>query len=202
MPTRVRVRSRRSEDLAQAEALWSRVGPYRPGDEAEVEAMFERARQAKEAGDRSWMGRAPAAARENSAERTLAGWVAVVPSETGGDRVVGIVGVLGVGALPHMPFDMPLARERRGRSDVAQLTRLSVEPELWRRGVGTRLTHTAIDWCRDHGFHTLVVNTSPPQKPALSLYRKLGFREAGRSFLDKYELVWLELTPNPPKDGV
>ena len=191
----VQIRSRRTDEIAQADALWARVGPYRPGDEAVVEAMYQRARRARKAGDRPWMGGAAADAPPNhSAEIYSAGWVAVVPLETGADRVVGIADIVGSGAVPEMPPDMPLAQEWRRRDDVAQLTRLSVEPELWRRGVGTQLTQTAIKWCRDHGFRILVLNTTSPQMPALSLYSKLGFREAGRSFLDKYELVWLELT--------
>ena len=64
---------------------------------------------------------------------------------------------------------------------------------MWRRGVGTRLTQAVIDWCRAHGFRTLVLNTTTPQKPAIALYKRLGFREADRTFLDKYELVWLRL---------
>ena len=191
MPTLVRGRPRRSDDVTQAEGLWSRVGPYRPGDEAAVEEMYERARRPKEEGDQRWIGRAaPATWAKNAVEVPSAGWVAVVPLETSADRVVGIVDVVGIGDVPELPPAMPLAQEWRRRGDVAQLTRLSVESTFWRRGVGTRLTQTAIRWCRDHGFNTVVLNTTSPQRPALSLYRKLGFREAGRSFLDKYELVW------------
>ncbi len=130
----------------------------------------------------------------NMAEVWSVGWVAVVPLDTGADRVVGIADVWGSGAVSLMPPDMPLAKAWRRRDDVAQLMRLSVEPELWQRRVGMQLTQTAIQWCRDHGFHNLVLNTTLPQIPAISLYRKLGFREVGRSFVHKYELVWLDLT--------
>ena len=195
MSTPVRVRPCRPADLAQAEALWSSIGPYSPGDESEVEKMYERARRARDAGDPRWMDRsALATPAEAAVEPSSASWVAVVPSETGTDRVVGIVDVAGIAAAPEMPPATPLAQEWHRRRDVAQLTRLRVEPELWRRGVGTRLTQTVIEWSREHGFRTLVLNTTTPQKPALSLYRKLGFREVGRSFLGKYELVWLEHT--------
>ena len=129
-----------------------------------------------------------------AAEVHSSNWVAVVPLDDGSDQVVGIVGVVGSGAVPQMPPDMALAREWRRRDDVAEIIRLSVDPELWRRGVGTRLIQAAVQWCRGQGFRTIVINTTPPQVPALNLYRKLGFREASRSFSDKYELVWLELT--------
>ena len=39
----------------------------------------------------------------------------------------------------------------------------------------------------------LVLNTTAAQLPALALYRSLGFREIGRSYLDVYELVWMRL---------
>ena len=84
-------------------------------------------------------------------------------------------------------------RAKRARDDVAELKRLRVADDVWRRGVGTRLTQAVIGWCRAHGFRTLVLNTTTPQKPAIALYKKLGFREAERTFLGKYELVWLRL---------
>ncbi len=86
-----------------------------------------------------------------------------------------------------------LSRKSPARDDVAELKRLRVADDVRRRRVGTRLTQAVIDWCRAHGFRTLVLNTTTPQKPAIALYEKLGFREAERTFLDKYELVWLRL---------
>ena len=192
MTSDVRIRPSRPKDRAHAEALWKRVGPYRPGDEAEVDAMHARARQAREAGDIRWTSQSTPAA-ENEEESAVAGWVAVVATDAGAERVVGLVDV-GMGEVLQLAQSMPLAQEWHGRSDIAQLDRLGVDSEFWRQGLGTRLALAAIGWCRDRGFNSLVVNTTPPQKPALSLYRKLGFRERGISFLDRYELVWLELT--------
>ena len=70
---------------------------------------------------------------------------------------------------------------------------MRVAEDMWRQGIGTRLTEVAIDWCRDHGVRTLVLNTTTPQRPAIGLYTKLGFREVGRTFIDRYELVWLRV---------
>ena len=189
MSTDIRVRTYLPGDVTEADSLWARVGPYRPGDEAEIEAMYDRARHAKEAGDK-WIPHG-----EESEHAPSNGWVAVLASDANADRVVGFVEVVGDGAVDQMPQDTLLAKEWRRCSDVAQMTRLSVEPECWRHGVGTQLTQTAIGWCREHGYRTLVLNTTAAQAPALSLYLKLGFREAARTFLDKWELVWLELTP-------
>ena len=140
------------------------------------------------------MTRATATATpESAADADSSAWVAVRPLDTGADRVVGFAEVSHTGAVSQMPPTMPMAREWRRREDVAELRRLSVAPEFWRQGVGTRLSRTAIEWCRDNGFRSIVLNTTSAQKPALALYRKLGFREAARSFLGEFELVWFEL---------
>ena len=114
-----------------------------------------------------------------------------MPSESGEERIVGTAQVIGPTTLAEMPPDLPLGRKWRLRDDVAELKRLRVADDMRRRGVGTQLTQAVIDWCRVHGFRTLVLNTTTPQKPAIALYKRVGFREADRTFLGKYELVWL-----------
>ena len=114
-----------------------------------------------------------------------------MPSESGEERIAGTIQVIGPTTLAEMPRDLRLGREWRLKDDVAELKRLRVADDMRRRGVGTRLTQAVIDWCRAHGFPTLVLNTTAPQKPAIALYKRLGFRELERTFLGKYELVWL-----------
>ena len=192
VPTPVRIRSMRPSDEPQAEALWKGMSPYRPGDEAEVEAMYETARTSRDAGDKRWKALGTSAP-DDPIQDASASWVAAVPSESGEERVVGTVQVIGPTTLAEMPPDLPLNSEWRLRDHVAELKRLRVADDMRRRGVGTQFTQAAIDWCRAHGFRTLVLNTTTPQKPAFALYEKLGFREVERTYLDKYELVWLRL---------
>ena len=191
MSVPVRIRAMWPSDGPQAEALWKGMSPYRPGDEAEVQEMYERANRAKDEGDRRWKALG-ASAPDRVMRDASASWVAAVPSESG-ERIAGTVQVIGPTTLAEMPPDLPLGRDWRLRDDVAELKRLRVADEIRRRGVGTSLTQAVIDWCRAHGFRTLVLNTTTPQKPAIALYKRLGFREADRTFLDKYELVWLRL---------
>ena len=179
-------------DEPQAEALWKGLSPYRPGDEAEVEAMYDRATRAREAGSMRWK-KLEDPAPHDVAQSASASWVAAVPLASGEDRTVGTVQVTGPTALSQMPSDLSLSREWRLRDHVAELSRLRVVDDLWCQGIGTRLTRTAIDWCRVQGFRKLVLNTTTPQKPAIGLYKKLGFSDADRTFLDKYEFVWLSL---------
>jgi ribosomal protein S18 acetylase RimI-like enzyme len=127
------------------------------------------------------------------ADKPSAGWVAVVPSETSADRVVGFVDVVDGAPVLEMPSDMPLAQEWGSRTDIAHLTRLSVDSDFWRRGLGSSLIQAVVERCRERKYAILVLNTTSPQLPAMSLYRKVGFREAGRSYLGRYELVWFEL---------
>ena len=103
-------------------------------------------------------------------------WVAVVPSGSGEDRIVGTVQVVTPPALSEMPTDHPLSRELRLRDNIAELRLMRVAEDMWRQGIGT-----------------LVLNTTSPQKPAIGLYHKLGFYEAAPTFIDRYELVWLRL---------
>ena len=89
--------------------------------------------------------------------------------------------------------DVATAREWTSSDRVAVLEQMRVDPDYYRRGIGTRLAETVIGWCRANGYRTLVLNTTSAQLPALALYRKVGFREAFTSFIGKYELVWFEM---------
>ena len=186
------IRRMRPSDQPQAEALWKGLSLYRPGDEAEVEAMYERALRARDAGDSRWKSLEDMESDDLPPSR-LENWVAIVASGRGEDRVVGTVQVVSPTALSEMPADHPLIRELRLRDVVAELRLMRVAEDVWRQGIGTRLAEVVIDWCRSHGVRTLVLNTTTPQKPAIGLYTRLGFREVGRTFLDRYELVWLGL---------
>ena len=171
----VRIRAMRPSDEPQAEALWKGIRTYRPGDEAE--AMYETARKSRDAGDKRWKA-LDTSAPDDPIQDSSASWVAAVPSESGEERIVGTAQVIGPTTLAAMPPGLPLRRKWRLRNNVAELKRLRVADDMWRRGVGTRLTQAVIDWCRVHRFRTLVLNTTTPQKPAIALYKRVGFREA------------------------
>ena len=119
------VRAMQPCDEPQAEALWKGLSPYRPGDEAEVEAMYDRATRAREAGSKRWK-KIEDPAPHDIAQNASASWVAAVPSADGEDRIVGTVQVTGPTALSQMPSDLPLSREWRLRDHVAELSRLRV----------------------------------------------------------------------------
>ena len=190
MPSRFVVRPFQPEDEQQADALW-KLPVYRPEDQANVVAMYQRARQAQEAGDR-WVPLPPRPLGD-SPGTFVAFWVAEMRRRDGLNSIIGTIAVNPVAGELTFPTRVPEAVERRRRADVVILDRLRVADEAQRSGVGTRLCQTAAYWCRRHGYRRLVLNTTTAQIPALGLYRKIGFREAFHSFVGKYELVWFEL---------
>ena len=108
----VMIRKMRPADRPQAEALWKGLCPYRPGDEVEVEAMYERALRTRDAGDSRWKSLEamesdvlPPSCPEN--------WVAVVSSGSGEDRVVARYRSSAPQPCPRCPIDHPLSRELR-----------------------------------------------------------------------------------------
>ena len=185
------IRSLQEDDLQKIDALEERVQPYTAQDEAAVQAMYARATRAKQAQDPRWMD-FPDLPPRTLAEEFDAFWVAEGEGENG-PTLVGMVGVQAFRAGEVMPASHPLAHDWLERGSVVELRRLRVAPEAREDSLGTRLCLAVIEWCREQGYHTLVVNTTTPQAPALGLYQKLGFQEAGISFIDRYELVWLEL---------
>ena len=68
--------------------------------------------------------------------------------------------------------------------DVAHLVSIAVHPEARRHGVAKKLLEELIDRLRKAGFKRLILEVRVGNKPAIALYRALGFRETGR--LEKY----------------
>jgi ribosomal protein S18 acetylase RimI-like enzyme len=101
--------------------------------------------------------------------------------------IVGLLASFAVAVGPPVPdfLDTP--------PRTARLHRMRVAPERWRRGIGRELARVAIDWAREGKFQSVILETTPQQEAAVSLYRSLGFVEKGRSVLGPYELVWFQL---------
>jgi GNAT superfamily N-acetyltransferase len=183
----VSVRRYEAGDEAGLSALYERTrNPYRAEDMAAVEAMHLRARRAKADTDR-WVP-LPSDERHVHEREFAAFWVAQAP----GGEVVGTLGLRFVGDASSVGVDtaensgLPF-----GTGRLAELRRLRVDPDWRRLGVASRLTQEALRWARAHGLEGAVLNTTAAQAPALALYRKLGFQEAGRSYVGEFELVWL-----------
>lgn len=81
---------------------------------------------------------------------------------------------------------------QRTSADSADVRRLRVQPRFRRRGIGSRLLETAIDFCRDNGYLKVVLDVRVERGPAIAMFRKFGFTHAadrevgGRQTLDFY----------------
>ncbi len=157
------------------------IRPYQPADQAQIPALHDRT--APNGGPATTPQRWPPDL-DQIQQNYLAFWVAV-ERDAAGERVVGMVGV------ERAASDVP-ELVLRGRLDVARMKRMRVAPERQRRGIGRRLTETAIAWARENGFHTLLLETTTVQTAAIALYERTGFGEVGRSKLGPFELIWFE----------
>jgi GNAT superfamily N-acetyltransferase len=63
------------------------------------------------------------------------------------------------------------------------LCKLFVQPNFWRVGIGRRLTQTLIREARLRGYHRAQLWTDADNRPARSLYERLGFRPSGLTTL-------------------
>jgi GNAT superfamily N-acetyltransferase len=191
----VEIRFYREEDYEQAYALEARIGPYRPEDQPEVEAMFERARRAEASGDPRWGPFPPPSDAHESREilpDALTGWVAIASNDRK-DQIVGMAALRPFREEHGMTTGLSIASEWGRSGKVVSLKKVRVAPERWGQGIGTWLCRTAMEWAHANDFEKIVVETTSPQLPALNLYRKLGFVEVGRCYIGPYELVWSEL---------
>ncbi|MDQ6673142.1 MAG: GNAT family N-acetyltransferase [Chloroflexota bacterium] len=196
------VRPYRAHDAAQVERLYASVAnPYRQEDADNVLAMQRRALHAQEAGDR-W---SPLKTDEPDVgeQAHLAFWVAVATSETD-EEVIGTLGLRRVGDEETARSDtaersgLPSIGQWISSGDVGEIRRLRVALEWRRRGVATALTrHLTTASVESLRLRSLVLNTTAAQIPALAFYRRLGFKELGRSCLGAYELVWMHLQIEP-----
>lgn len=58
-----------------------------------------------------------------------------------------------------------------------ELAKLAVNPAIQRKGLGYKLCIAVIEKARELGAHTIFLESNTRLKPAIALYRKLGFKE-------------------------
>lgn len=86
-------------------------------------------------------------------------WVAEAEVH-GRTQIVGIVAVMA---------------KQNGKERYGELFRMIISPLCRRMGLGSRMSHTVFDFCKEQGFSKVVLETSSTQVAAVSLYEKLGF---------------------------
>ena len=81
-------------------------------------------------------------------------WVAQIA----GGAVIGTVGVMQV------------------EEGVGEIRRLRVRTDIRRRGIGTKLLETAIEFCREQSYLKITLDTYIDREPAIKLFEKFQFR--------------------------
>lgn len=85
--------------------------------------------------------------------------------------VDGETGIFGMVAAVRKAHDGEEEQERCG-----EIFRMIVSSSCRRSGLGTRLTRTAIEFCRERKYSRIVLRTSSIQTAAIGLYLRLGFK--------------------------
>lgn len=175
-----------SQLMAEAPAEWT-IRPYEPVDQTGVWALHDRTPPSGSlAGElpQRWpddLDRIP--------ELFRAFWV-VTTERDGRQEIIGMVGVKTVDdEAPDVPAHLFAGEGDRART--IRLLRMRIAPEWQRRGIGSGLVETVVDWARESGYRSVILETTVQQEPAIALYRRHGFTETGRSVLGRYTLVWM-----------
>ncbi|KAJ3602082.1 hypothetical protein NHX12_029842 [Muraenolepis orangiensis] len=99
-------------------------------------------------------------------------WVA----ETAGEgKVVGMVAVVA---------------KKNGAERYGELFRMNISPSMRRVGLGSRLTQTVLDFCKQRGMTKVVLETSSSQTAGIALYQKMGFKHV-RSYTKTHIPNWM-----------
>lgn len=79
----------------------------------------------------------------------------------------------------------------------ALLRRLFVSPQHRGKGIGGKLVHAAISFCRQHGYRHLRFRTTMQMARAIRLCEKAGFQVKDRLYWGPMELLIYELHLSP-----
>ena len=111
--------------------------------------------------------------------------------QNGGEYLVGLCegSIVAMGAL------------RKVTADTAEVKRMRVHPDYWRRGYGQAIFDRLQARAIELGYNKLVLDTLEPQEAAQQLYTKNGFRECGRKRVGPFECLLFEkdLVPQQEK---
>jgi GNAT superfamily N-acetyltransferase len=90
-------------------------------------------------------------------------------------------GALLLAFIAEQPAGCVAIKVRKDREGACEMKRLWVEPTARGHSLGRRLAQAAIDWSRDSGADTLLLDTVPAAMPqSAALYLALGFTETER----------------------
>lgn len=68
-----------------------------------------------------------------------------------------------------------VVRQNEAGERYGELFRMIISSSCRRTGLGSRMTQTVMDFCKERGFSKVVLETTSTQMAAVALYRKIGF---------------------------
>ncbi|XP_069008303.1 N-acetyltransferase 8-like 2 [Embiotoca jacksoni] len=80
--------------------------------------------------------------------------------------------------------------KQSGTEKYGELFRMIISPQYRQMGLGSRMTQTVVDFCKERGFSKIVLETSSIQMAAVALYTKLGFTHV-LSYVKKEAPFWV-----------
>jgi ribosomal protein S18 acetylase RimI-like enzyme len=76
---------------------------------------------------------------------------------------------------------------------VGEIRRLRVREDLRRRGIGSRLIETALNFCQEHNYLKIALDTFMEREPAIKLFEKFRFRHSRSRNVAGKELMYFYL---------
>src|SRR4051812_41125540 len=98
-------------------------------------------------------------------------WVAETPQQ----EVVGMIGV------------------QHHDEGTGEIRRLRVKQEFRRRGIGSALVETALQFCQSHGYLKITLDTFMEREPAIKLFEKFRFRHSRTKDINGKEMMFFYL---------
>jgi GNAT superfamily N-acetyltransferase len=145
--------------------LWGEFA-FREATGADLDALLlQRKRMFADMGyrDKTAVNAAAAASREFFEERIGDGRFHAWVVETSSQQIV-------AGGVVLILDRLPSPRDPHPRRPL--IVNVYTEPEYRRRGIARKLMETMIAWCREEGFNSVTLYTSPDGRP---LYESMGF---------------------------
>ncbi|MCW2886027.1 MAG: hypothetical protein QOE54_6879 [Streptosporangiaceae bacterium] len=103
-----------------------------------------------------------------------------------------LVGTLETGRPVAMGGLRPFTGHGAQPSDVGEMVRLRVSPDVQRRGYGSAVVRALEERARELGYLMLRGDTTSYQRPALELYRGFGWQETRREIINGITNIHLE----------
>ena len=78
-------------------------------------------------------------------------------------------------------------------ADTGEVRRLRVRREVQRRGIGTKLLEAAVQFCQDHNYLKVTLDSYMDRDPALKLFEKFRFRHQRTRTVGEKQLMYFYL---------